>query len=462
MPRAAWVATMVWVAVGFAPPAGAQPLAPLAPTGGPPLGSTPVTPARSADRPPPVLGAPVGVGDFGPPQPVTPVGFRDTPPTRPPARAAAFGAPSAAGSAGGIVPDAPAAPVPAALVDAAVGRTAYQPPPSDPVNEFLARRSELKERDASPDGGSAAGGGRTANRSDHRSFGGWGEKFDGVFGARNGEWFRSDHMFDCFISPVTNPFLFEDPRSLTELRPIFIYQKVPSGQRDFLGGHVTYFGTQARVAFTDRWSLVLSKFGGISVNPADGSTFQDKTGFAEIWLGPKFTFYRGEETGSVAAAGLQFQIPVGSGGAFQITGALSLVPYVSYGQNFLRDFRYGSFNVLANTGLSFSTNNQRSDYYWLSGHLDFDVANLHRFYPLMELNWFLNTSNGRSLPIGSEGRDLINFGGAASGSGLLTAAFGGRVKITEAAQLGGAFEFPMAGRKDLFRYRFTLDFILRY
>jgi hypothetical protein len=79
----------------------------------------------------------------------------------------------------------------------------------------------------------------------------------------------------------------------------------------------------------------------------------------------------------------------------------------------------------------------------------------------MELNWVLNTTNGTSLPIGSEGRDLINFGGQAK-HGLLTAAFGARGKITERAQLGGAFEFPVAGPKDLFRYRFTVDFILRY
>ena len=36
--------------------------------------------------------------------------------------------------------------------------------------------------------------------------------------------FQSDHCFDYFASPVTNPFLFEDPRALTELKPLFIYQ----------------------------------------------------------------------------------------------------------------------------------------------------------------------------------------------------------------------------------------------
>jgi hypothetical protein len=453
MPRAAWIAVAV-LATGLANPAFAQPLAPV---GGPPLSSTPVTPSRtSSERPPPVLGAPVGVADAAPrTSSVVPSGFVDAPR---PQRSAAFGAPTAAPSAGTPFPAQPAAPVPAAVVDAAVSRTAYNPPPADPVNAFLSKRSELKEREPTPRPSSTGW-----PKFDVSKFGeGWGEKLEGVFGEKNGGWFRSDHMFDGFISPVTNPFLFEDPRSLTELRPIFIYQRIPTKQQDFLGGNISFFGTQARVAFTDRWSLVVNKLGGISLNPSDRSPFGDNVGFAELWLGPKWTFYRGEENGAVAAGGLQFQLPIGSADTFQDTGSLSLVPYLSYGQNFLRDFQWGSFNVMASTGYAFSTSKARSDYYYLSAHLDFDVGNFHRFYPLVELNWVLNTTDGNTVPIGSEGRDLINFGAQASGKGLLTAAFGGRVKISESAQLGGAFEFPMAGAKDLFRYRFTLDFILRY
>jgi hypothetical protein len=370
---------------------------------------------------------------------------------QPPQRAAAFGAPSAGPSYGVPASVNPATPVPAAVVDSAIKRTAYNPPEADAVNEFLTKRSDPKVREKSPD------------RSPRFDFSSRkiGDMFDGVFGDRNGEWFRSDHMFDGFISPLSNPFLAEDPRSLTELRPIFMIQKIPTAQPDFRGGNITFFGTQARVAITDRWSVVFNKIGGISVNPGNASAFRDETGFAEIWLGPKYTFYRGEENGALVAGGLQFQLPAGSRATFQNTGSLSLVPYVSYGQNFLRDFRLGSFNSIISTGYSFSTNDRRSDYYWLSAHLDFDVGNLHRFYPLAELNWFLYTSGGKATPIGIEGRDLINFGGQ-SKSALLTGTLGGRVKITESAQIGAGFEIPLAGRKDLFRYRFTVDFILRY
>jgi len=451
MPRVGWLAVAL-MATGLAAPAAAQPLGPVAPVGGPPLGSTPVTPRRTTEQLPPVLGAPVSVSGTA----VTPTGYVDTPTVRKPQRGASLGVPSTASSVDPLTP-ASATAVPATMVETAVARTAYQPPDKDSVGDFLTKRSDLKERDAP----SSSSWFPKFNFFTSKS-GEMGDRWEGVFGAQNGGWFRSDHMFDGFISPVTNPFLFEDPRSLTELRPIFIYQEIPSKQADFHGGHLSFLGLQGRVAFTDRWSLVFSKFGGIWLNSNSPSPYRDASSFAELWLGPKFTFYRGDDTGTLAAAGLQFQIPTGSRSTFQDTGTLSLVPYVSFGQNFLRDFRLGSFNLLANTGYSFSTNQQRSDYYYLSAHLDFDVANLHRFYPLFEMNWFLYTTNGNSTLIGSEGRDLVNFGGHASGTGLLTGAFGGRVKITESAQLGAAFEIPFAGRRDLFSYRFTIDFILRY
>src|SRR5262245_44040081 len=41
-----------------------------------------------------------------------------------------------------------------------------------------------------------------------------------------GTMFHSDNKF-CIISPVSNPFYFEDPRALTELRPIFMWLHTP-------------------------------------------------------------------------------------------------------------------------------------------------------------------------------------------------------------------------------------------
>ena len=54
--------------------------------------------------------------------------------------------------------------------------------------------------------------------------------------------FQSDHAFDGFISPVTNPFYFEDPRSLTELRPAVYLPGHTYGQPNFSWRGYRVFG----------------------------------------------------------------------------------------------------------------------------------------------------------------------------------------------------------------------------
>jgi hypothetical protein len=168
----------------------------------------------------------------------------------------------------------------------------------------------------------------------------------------------------------------------------------------------------------------------------------------------------------VAAAGLFFQIPAGSGKVFQDTGTLSLVPYVTVGQNFGRlPQGFGSFNAIATTGYSFSVDKSRSDYYYLSAHLDFDVANLHRFWPLIEMNWYHYTTAGNGPPLGFEGTDLVNFGSSDPGNrDFLTIGPGIRYKFAfcENLQTGLAVEFPLTSQKELTSYRVTFDIIFRY
>src|SRR5207249_2615329 len=107
--------------------------------------------------------------------------------------------------------------------------------------------------------------------------------------------------------------------------------------------------------------------------------------------------------------GLTFQIPAGSSGVFQDTGNLSVMPYVTMGQSFGHS-QYGSFNALGNFGYSFSADNKRSEYFSTNLHLDYDVHNLHRIYPLIELNWRYYTQSGKERDLTFEGGDLINFG----------------------------------------------------
>jgi hypothetical protein len=135
---------------------------------------------------------------------------------------------------------------------------------------------------------------------------------------------------------------------------------------------------------------------------------------------------------------------------------------VSFGQNFLRS-SYGSFNFLNTTGYALGLDSNRTDYFFSSFHLDYDLYNVHHIYPLLELNWFHDTSAGNAHNLDFEGRDLANLGASGvGGHDDLSIALGSRFKLNEAVQTGIALEFPLAGHKDLLDYRLTFDLIFRY
>jgi outer membrane putative beta-barrel porin/alpha-amylase len=274
----------------------------------------------------------------------------------------------------------------------------------------------------------------------------------GFFGSYTN--FLSDHAFDNFISPVSNPFFFEDPRSLTELRPIFIYQHATP---EFGKTNLEFFAIQARIALTDRWSLTLNKLGYLALQ-SDSTLLGDRQGLSELDFGIKYTFWRDDVTNTIMALGLQAELPIGSGKVFQDTGSGSLTPYFSFAQQFAQNWHF-----MASGGYRFRLDSDRSESFFVSGHLDYSIFN--RIYPLVEVNWYHVMKNGsdpHGLGVGFEGQDLFNLGTAAKGTDMVTVAAGVRFKITEAAQLGVVFEMPVTSRDDLMKYRITADFILRY
>ncbi len=274
--------------------------------------------------------------------------------------------------------------------------------------------------------------------------------------------FQSDHAFDFLSSPVTNPFLAEDPRSLTEVRPYFIYQSIPNDLFPFNGGDLEAFGAQGRLAITERWSIVMHKLGGVAIQPGSSSFLGDEIGFAELHLGPKFVFWRDVNKRFLASSGLIFQIPIGSSSVYQNTGDLSLVPYVSLGKNFWPN-GWGSFNLINVAGVSIATDNQRSDFFYNSFHLDFNVHNCNRYFPFVELNWFQYLSNGEARPeFNFEGQDIANLGGRANGTGFLSIATGTRYRFGERFDFGIGVEFPLLSDPSLNDFRLTTDLIWRY
>jgi hypothetical protein len=386
-------------------------------------------PVATLGRPEATLGRPIPLGPAGTPDPtVSAASYNGAAEPIIRAQMAAEGGPPAVPPPG--VPAVPGAPppIPASPADDVYGRP-LAPGPAGPEGGFWGRCGEI--------------------------FG-----FNGATGGR--ALFQSDHCFDGFISPVTNPSEFEDPRSLTEIRPIFIYQTTPHSNPFARGATIDFFSSQARLALTDRLSIVLQKFGWVHIEPSKDSPFEDVTGFTEVDIGPKFTFYRCDQTGTLAAAGLTFEIPAGPNRVFQGTGDLTLRPYLSFAQNFGRS-SYGSFNFMNTIGYNFGVDNRRTDNFFSSWHVDYDVANAHKIYPLLELNWRYYSTNGKVRDLDFEGGDLFNLGATnVSGHSTLTLAPGVRYKFCEWAQVGTAFEFPVIRRKDLEEFRWTVDVIFRY
>jgi hypothetical protein len=281
--------------------------------------------------------------------------------------------------------------------------------------------------------------------------------------------FQSDHTLDVFASPVTNPFYFEDPRALTQFKPLFIWQHTPTANPYWNGGNNYFAGFQGSVAFTPWLSLTLNELGYTWINPRNGAPvgIGSSSGFSQVQFGPKVTFIRDCNTGTAAAFGLVFELPLGSAAVLQDTGTLSLRPYFSFAQNFGKS-NYGSFNFMNSTGYDFALDNQRNDFLYSSFHIDYDVGNFHKFYPLAELNWILYPSNGGARNFGFGGGDLFNFGSyGTAGHDELTAALGFRWKaIGETLQFGLAAQANVLGNggtgRHLDTFRLTADMILRY
>lgn len=107
----------------------------------------------------------------------------------------------------------------------------------------------------------------------------------------------SDHCFDDFISPITNPTFFEDPRQLTEARGIFIDHVVPDGLAG--GGRIDLFALQLRARITDNLSVIAVKDGYAT------STFAAvDDGWADVAAGLKYTLYRDVQAQRLLSAGL--------------------------------------------------------------------------------------------------------------------------------------------------------------
>ncbi len=261
---------------------------------------------------------------------------------------------------------------------------------------------------------------------------------------------HSEPCFDKFISPMTNPVFFEDPRTLTEARLIYLNHNVPAAAG---GGDIQLLAVQLRAALTERLSLVASKDGyAISTN----ALIDD--GWADVAAGLKYNLFADAESQRLLSVGLSYELPVGSPRTLQGNGDGEFHLYTTGGAEV---FDFGHWISALGVRQPVDNGAESSMMYW-SNHFDYEVHD--GWYALTEVNWFhwLEAGDNTALA-GVEGGDLFNFGSTGvSGNDIVTQAVGLKYKRNRNRELGAAFEFPLTTRKDVIDSRLTVDWIFRY
>jgi len=258
----------------------------------------------------------------------------------------------------------------------------------------------------------------------------------------------SDHCFDDFISPMTNPTHFEDPRNLTEARFIYLRHKVP--QAILGGGEVNLFALQLRAAITDRLSVIATKDGYIDSNLVGN-------GWADLAAGLKYNLLRDPAGQGLLSIGGTYELANGSARSFQGNGNGVFNFFLSGAQKLTDRANYiGAFGVR----LPRDTVAETSMMFW-SHHVDRRITD--RVYLLAEANWYHWLDSGAGGIPGVEGGDIFNFGSTnVTGNDIVTTAVGVKFKPGRHQELGFAFEFPVTDRRDVLDNRLTFDWIIRY
>lgn len=266
----------------------------------------------------------------------------------------------------------------------------------------------------------------------------------------------TDTEWSGFISPMTNPVYFEDPRTLSELRLIFVQHKIPSLAGGAIpGSDVQVVAMQVRAALTEELSLIATKDGYIWASPE--APLDD--GWADVSLGLKYNLWKDVECQRILSVGAVYEMAVGSTQALQGNGSGQFHLFASYGAEF-REVNH--FLTSAGFLLPTDTRDENQVFYW-SAHVDRQVADTC-FYGFLEGNWYHWMSNGSNAALnGIQGGDLFNFGSTGvAGSDIVTAAFGLKWKPTELQEVGVAWEVPVTETRGVLNNRITADYILRY
>ncbi len=265
--------------------------------------------------------------------------------------------------------------------------------------------------------------------------------------------FESDHAFDGFTTPLSNPVQSKDPRSLTEARFLFLGDWSRPSTPVIGGGTFQVYALQLRLAVTERLQLFADKDGLVRLSPKGGNSV---FGLANIMAGAKYVLIRDVEDQFLFSGVIQYEAPTGYRNIFEGHGDGLLGVYGVLGKQF-----WDNWHFVSTFGQNIAMNNSNSGYFMVTAHID---RRFGKFVPFYEANWFYYNQSGRNVPgVGIEGGGLLNLGAQqVMGLNYLTNAVGFNYEFNQHVIFGVAYEYQLTTRTMLQNNILNAQLIFRY
>lgn len=279
---------------------------------------------------------------------------------------------------------------------------------------------------------------------------------------------EGNRNFSNFIGYVSNPLFAIDPRSQTNMYPIFDSVWVrPSGILP--SGNIQLYGAGLTLALTDRLSVGLNQ-GGYVVSHFDRGERRERLpnrdlrrarnrdGSRDGWLNlggfVQYTLIQNVPRQFLLTAGLHWEAPSGEAEVFQGQGPVKLAPYITLGKEL------GEFHLLTTTGYLFPTGSATlTNLFYGTVHLDRRLFGW--IYPLIECNWAYHTSsvdfNVPEIP------NYFSFGNFEGSGNIVSLSTGiNTVLVKDRLELGGVYTTTVATQRDFSFNGLLIRMVFRY
>jgi hypothetical protein len=274
--------------------------------------------------------------------------------------------------------------------------------------------------------------------------------------AANGGFLTGLRGFERFHEPIGQPLYFESPFNDTGVRALWLKHYF-SRNSVLQGGSVTVYALQARVALSERLSLIATKDGYSEIET--GLLGEDE-GWNDLAAGLKYVAVIDRQADLVVTPGIRLMTEQGHRLYGVINGSTAEVsPFVSFAQGF------GDVHTIGNVTLRVPVDDDDGNtvLHW-DLHLDCDVNPGAQavLAPVVEVHGLHYLTDGDlALPIG--GGDYTNLGSQPASSFVGWVSCGARFEILTKYELGLVYEVALTDPgDDIWKDRVTLDFCIRW